>query len=337
METLSREKTVTGQMKHPEKRHIASMAAVLVALAVTACGGRAGREAQSADSAPALTAAEFSADSAYSYVARQVEFGPRVPGTPAHASCARWLEAELRRHGADSVIVQRFPDAVNIMGRYNPKAAERVLLAAHWDTRPWADAEPDESLHSRPIDGANDGGSGVGVLLEIARQLGRQHPGIGVDILFVDAEDGGNPGDDDSWCIGTQRWATDMPYGDSVPVPSAAIVLDMVGGTGARFHREALSTVQAPALVDRLWAIASAIGHGDTFVNEPGGALVDDHLYIYRAGIPAIDIVESRNAVTGTFPPTWHTLDDNLSAIDRAPLRAAGETVMTYIRNYPRK
>lgn len=326
------------KMKPISRRHIAAFAsAVFVGLGCSCTGGASGRGVHDASAAPALTAAEFSADSAYAYLARQVGFGPRVPGTAPHAACAAWLEAELRRHGADSVIVQRFPGVVNIMGRYNPDARQRILLAAHWDTRPWADAEDDSSLHSKPIDGANDGASGVGVLLEIARQLGSVRPESGVDILFVDAEDSGDSGDDTSWCVGTQRWAGDTPYGPESPAPAFAIVLDMVGGRGARFHREALSVSQAPSVVDRVWATAAAIGHGDIFVNEPGGALVDDHLFIYRAGIPAIDIVESRNEQTGSFPPTWHTLADNLSNIDRVPLRAAGETVMTLIRNFQKQ
>lgn len=301
------------------------------AIALTGCSGRNATSATT-ESAPAITAAEFSADSAYGYIARQVEFGPRVPGSAPHSECARWLAAELKRHGADTVITQRAPGIINIMGRYNPAATERILLAAHWDTRPWADAEDDPALHSRPIDGANDGASGVGVLLEIARQLGRERPGIGVDLLMLDAEDGGNEGENDSWCVGTQYWAQHTPYGNS-DAPRYAIVLDMVGGRGARFHREQMSTMQAPSVVDKVWATAASIGHGDTFVNQPGGALVDDHIYIYKAGIPAIDIVESRNEQTGSFPATWHTLADNIDNIDRAPLKAVGETVMTLIRN----
>lgn len=313
--------------------HYITMSIIALTASLTGCSGRAARDDAARDEAPTLQAAEFSADSAYGYIARQVAFGPRVPGSAAHGECARWLAGELTRHGADTVITQRAPGVVNIMGRYNPDAAERILLAAHWDTRPWADAESDETLHSRPIDGANDGASGVGVLLEIARQLHSERPAIGVDLLLVDAEDSGDSGDNESWCVGTQYWTQHTPY-DSSTAPRYAIVLDMVGGRGARFHREQMSTLQAPGIVDKVWATAAAIGHGDTFVNQPGGALVDDHIYIYKAGIPAIDIVESMNEQTGSFPPTWHTLDDNMSNIDRAPLRAVGETVMTLIRNH---
>lgn len=325
---------------------LSSILFALTAAACAACGNGKSAETAGAGSAATVEAAPFSADSAYAYIERQVAFGPRVPGTPGHAACAAWLESELRRHGADSVIVQRATvtrhdgkklDIANIMGRFNPQAEKRVLLAAHWDTRPWADAEADESLHSTPIPGANDGGSGVGVLLEIARQLGQKRPDIGVDLLMVDAEDSGTSGQEDpqggsSWCLGTQYWAEHTPY-TAADAPLYAIVLDMVGGAGARFHREVLSQRAVPSVVDKVWGLAARLGHGDTFVNEQGGAIVDDHLFIMNAGIPAIDIVESQSSATGSFPATWHTMADDMNSIDRAPLRAAGETVTTLIYN----
>ena len=328
-------------------KHMTALS-VLAALCLTACGsGSAGRASTSsdADSRTTVVAADFDADSAYAYVARQVAFGPRVPGMEGHAACGGWIASELKRHGADTVTVQRATvtrhdgtplQISNIMGRFNPEAPVRVLLAAHWDTRPWADAEADPALHGRPIPGANDGGSGVGVLLEVARQMGLKRPEIGVDLLMVDAEDSGVSGEEpdggSSWCLGTQYWAEHHPYTPGA-MPRYAVVLDMVGGTGARFHRETVSVQAAPWLVDKVWAMAAAIGHGATFVNEPGAPLVDDHVFINRAGIPAIDIVESRNDATGSFPPTWHTMADDMPAIDRRPLKAAGQTVTTLIYN----
>ncbi|MDE7471149.1 MAG: M28 family peptidase [Paramuribaculum sp.] len=291
--------------------------------------------------------AEFSADSAYSYVAAQVAMGPRVPTTQAHAACAAWIESELSRHGADTVVVQTStvtdpntgkPLPIrNIMGRFNPDAFERILLLAHYDTRPTADEEKDPALHNTPIPGANDGGSGVGVLLEIARQLGIHRPDKGVDLLFVDAEDLGISSDaengsdtEDTWCLGSQYWASNMPY-SAATMPDMAIVLDMVGGKGAKFHREQFSDAYASALVNRVWQTAARLGYADRFINSQGGPILDDHLPLLRAGIPTIDIVESRADATGSFPATWHTLSDDITNIDPASLKAAGHTVISLI------
>jgi len=327
---------------------LAAVALAMFAVALLpGCTGRSARGAEKTAETPSIEAAAFDADSAYAAVKAQVDMGPRVPGTESHARCGAWLVSELRRHGADTVVIQRGAmeggdgrqvDIMNITGRYNPEARERVLLVAHWDTRPVADAETDARLHNTPIPGANDGASGVGVLLEIARQLGKKRPSVGVDLLMVDAEDGGVSGDDytgdtsSTWCLGSQYWSANSPYGAD-NVPRWAIVLDMVGGIGARFNREALSLSQAPALVERVWATARAIGHGPRFAAEVGGPIIDDHLFISRAGIPAIDIVECRSAETGSFPATWHTLSDDMEHIDRASLLAAGQTVLTVIYN----
>ena len=184
-----------------------------------------------------------------------------------------------------------------------------------------------------PILGANDGGSGVGVLLEIARCLQERKPMIGVDILFVDAEDYGNSGDnEDTWCLGTQYWIKNLPYSPS-RMPQYGILLDMVGGKDAKFHREYVSQYVAPSIVDKVWTAAVASGYGDVFVNELGGSIVDDHVYVNQGGIPCIDIIETLNPQTMSFNPTWHTLDDNMSNIDRQSLKAVGQTVLNVIYN----
>lgn len=316
--------------------------AVLAMLA--ACSSaKADRNVAEAET-PAEAASTFSADSAYEYVARQVAFGPRVSGMPGHMQCADWLVAELERHGADTVTVQRGTvkrhdgtplEIANIMARFNPEAQKRVIIAAHYDTRPWADAEADAALHNSPIPGANDGASGAGVILELARQMGLKRPDIGVDLLLVDAEDSGISGAEEdesgsSWCLGTQYWAERQPY-TAYDRPLYGIVLDMVGGRGARFHREAISQQAVPSLVDRVWGLAARLGHGDVFVNEMGSPVLDDHLFLIQAGIPTIDIIENQNAATGTFPPYWHTMGDDMTQIDRATLRAVGETMATLI------
>ncbi len=289
-----------------------------------------------------VSQAEFNADSAYRNVKTQVDFGPRVPGMEGHDKCAKYLVSELKRYGVDTVIEQKTTVTAfngdklpinNIMGQINKGAVTRVLLLAHWDTRPWADAEKDKSKHTTPILGANDGGSGVGVLLEIARCLQERKPMIGVDILFVDAEDYGNSGDnEDTWCLGTQYWIKNLPYSPSRK-PQYGILLDMVGGKDAKFHREYVSQYVAPSIVDKVWTTAVASGYGDVFVNELGGSIVDDHVYVNQGGIPCIDIIETLNPQTMSFNPTWHTLDDNMSNIDRQSLKAVGQTVLNVIYN----
>lgn len=296
-----------------------------------------------ADNAPTTITPrmEFNADSAYCNVQAQVDFGPRVPGMDSHAKCARYLVNELKRFGADSIIEQKTTVTAfngdklpinNIMGQFNKDAVKRVLLLAHWDTRPWADAEADASKHSTPIDGANDGGSGVGVLLEIARCLGVEKPTIGVDILFVDAEDyGQSQGDDENtWCLGTQYWIKNLPYTPG-RIPEYGILLDMVGGKDAKFHREYASQYLAGHIVDKVWTMAVASGYGNVFVNEVGGSVMDDHVYVNQANIPCIDIIENNNPSTSSFNPTWHTLNDNMSNIDRQSLKAVGQTVLNLI------
>lgn len=286
---------------------------------------------------------EFNADSAYRNVEAQVNCGYRVPGTKGHACCAQYLVSELKRYGVDTVIEQKTTVTAfngdklpinNILGQFNKDAVRRVLLLAHWDTRPWADAEEDVSKHNTPIDGANDGGSGVGVLLEIARCLSIEKPKIGVEILFVDAEDYGqsNGDDENTWCLGTQYWIKKLPYAPE-RMPEYGILFDMVGGKDAKFHREYASQYLAGHIVDKVWAMAVASGYGDVFVNQVGGSVMDDHIYINQANIPCIDIIENNNPSTSSFNPTWHTLNDNMSNIDRNSLKAVGQTVLNVIYN----
>lgn len=286
----------------------------------------------------------FNADSAYTHIARQVSFGPRVPGSEGHAMCRNYIMGVLESIGVDTVIVQsavveafngdKLPIA-NIIARINSEKDRRVLLAAHWDTRPWADNDENEELRDKPILGANDGGSGVGVLLEIARNLVATRPSIGVDLFFFDAEDYGSResdgGDSDSWCLGSQYWEQHpVPYVDGRK-PAYGILLDMVGGRDARFYVEALSLYNAERATLKVWNEAKSIGHGDIFCSEIGGAVTDDHIILTRAGIPTTDIIELNNIGTQSFPPTWHTHNDNMEFIDCSSLRAVGETVLSVI------
>lgn len=305
----------------------------VIALALVSCGcSKPAATAAASASAEVADVPEFSADSAYANIAAQVAFGPRIARSDAHERCAAWLAAELQRHGADTLILQKaeldgFGPMTNILGRFNLKAPRRVLLLAHWDSRPTADEDPDPANRAKPIDGANDGASGVGVLLEIARLTGAQAPAVGVDILFVDAEDAGTEGDDLSWARGAQYYVRNLP-----PIlPDYAILLDMVGGRGATFPRETFSDIYARALTSRIWATAKKAGLANRFPDTTGGAVNDDHLPFLRAGIPAADIIETANPQTGSFNPTWHTLADNLDNIDRETLADVGRLVSTII------
>ena len=315
----------------------------MTALALAGCGS--GKASSSTDSStpseaePVAAEVTFDADSAYSYVARQVAFGPRVPNTDAHRQCGEWLVGELKRHGAD-VIEQRADlkafdgtnlKALNILGRFNPDAKSRLLLLAHWDCRPWADQDPDPANHKTPVDGANDGASGTGVLLEISRQLGAKAPDRGVDILFVDAEDWGTDGDDKSWAMGARHFVQNPPIAGYSP--DEAILLDMVGGKEAVFCREYFSEKSAPQLAAKLWSIAAQRGYSQMFPNRMGGAITDDHVQLIEAGIPAVDIIEYHPENESGFNPRWHTVSDNMEGISRETLKAVGEVVMQYIND----
>lgn len=316
----------------------------MILLMLAGCAGKASTETTVKEAAERAQRPEFNADSAYSYVAHQVAIGPRVPGTDEHKECSQYIELELARHGADTVWTQSATVTThtgatvpmrNIMAQFNASAPKRILIAAHYDTRPWADNDPDESRRDQPIAGANDGASGVGVILELARNIGALHPETGVDFLLTDVEDSGSSGEGNTeatWSLGTQYWADHSPYTPATR-PAFGIVLDMVGGRDARFHREYTSDRLARGIVDKVWGTAAKSPYADRFPNYTGGAIVDDHLYINGAGIPCIDIVECANASTGSFPPTWHTHDDNMENIDPATLKAVGETVMSVIYN----
>ena len=314
-----------------------------MALALVACGGKQAPKSVEQPQTPVVVPT-FDADSAYRYTAEQVAFGPRVPNSEAHHACGDWLEAELARFGAQ-VTAQRVTlraydgtplYARNIIGSYKPEQKKRVLLCAHWDSRPWADADPDPKNHRTPILGANDGASGVGVLLEVARQLQAQPAEIGIDIIFFDAEDYGTHADDDeptegiTWCLGSQYWAR-VPHTAGY-MARFGILLDMVGGKDARFHREGYSDYFAKHIVDKVWAAAHAGGNGQWFAHADGGVITDDHLPINQiARIPCIDII-GHYPETG-FAPTWHTMDDTMDNIDLAVLRAVGQTVLQVIYN----
>ncbi len=309
-----------------------------IALAFAGCGSKKATETTDVAQTQAVTVS-FDADSSYSYVARQVEFGPRVPNTEAHRRCGEWLVGELKSRGLN-VIEQRAQlkafdgtmlNALNIFAQFNPEKEERVLLLAHWDSRPWADQDPDPANHKTPVDGANDGASGVGVILEIARQLALNSHDKGVDVLFVDAEDWGTQGDEHSWAMGARYFMEHLPVENYVP--REAILLDMVGGKDAVFCREYFSEKAAPRLAQSLWGIAESLGYGSLFLNQFGGAITDDHVQLIEHGIPTVDIIEYHPEDETGFDPNWHTVNDTLDGIDKNTLQAVGETVLYYLIN----
>lgn len=311
------------------------------------CGNGTGRSTQSetidGTGARRVQPPSFNADSAYHYVASQVAFGPRVPNTESHRKAGRWL-AETLDGFADTLFTQETRvrayngtvlNIKNIIGEFQPEKRRRVLLFAHWDSRPYADYDPDPENHYSPIDGANDGASGVGVLLEIARLMSIQPPDIGVDIIFFDAEDYGrhrfsDRPDEDSWALGAQHWARNPHRPDYFA--SYGILLDMVGASNATFKREGYSMLYAPNIVRKVWETAQRLGYGHMFLNRDGGFITDDHYYVNKIrNIPSINIIHLDESTPHGFFPQWHTLQDNMDIIDPYSLKAVGETVVKVI------
>lgn len=288
---------------------------------------------------------DFNADSAYSYVDKQVSFGYRVPNTAEHVACGDYLVSELGRHGAQvqeqKMVVTAYNgtklNARNIIGSYGIDKKNRVLLFAHWDTRPYSDQDPNPDNHRKPLLGANDGASGVGVLLEIARVLQSKNPEVGVDIIFFDAEDYGTPefeksneATDHTWCLGSRYWA-ENPH---VPNYKAkfGILLDMVGAEGATFYKEYFSLKYAKNIVEKLWNVAGQLNNGRYFIGKDGGATVDDHIPVNEIRrIPSINIVHYDKDSDNSFFHSWHTQKDDMSNISKETLKAVGQTVLEVI------
>jgi len=290
---------------------------------------------------------EFNADSAYFYIDKQVKFGPRIPNSQAHLDAASYLIDHFRKCGA-LIVEQKFVatsfdnqklNLRNIIASFHPDASKRILLAAHWDTRPFADKDPDRK--NAPFDGANDGASGVGVLMEIARVLGRQDSlAVGVDIILFDGEDWGEPDGTERdislpeeleswWCLGSQYWAKNKHKKNYSA--SFGILLDMVGARRAQFYREGVSMEYAPKIVDKVWTTAHGLGYSDYFVKENVPAITDDHLFVNQlARIPMINVVPYR-AGTGFFGEYHHTRGDNMTLINKETLKAVGSTLLHVI------
>lgn len=321
-------------------KKMTTLALATIMLATASCGaGSSATQDTAADNGTTqeVAAPQFNADSAYAFTAAQCSYGPRVPGTDAHKRCGDMIVSKLQSW-ADSVIVQEAPvttfdgkhlTARNIVAQFNPQAEGRILLLAHWDCRPWADQDEDPAMHSSPVMGANDAASGTAVLMEIARLLKGNKTEMGIDILLVDVEDWGTENDEDSWALGTQYWARN-PHVNGYKA-NYGILLDMVGARGAQFAPEYYSLQHAQSVVQRVWDVARSSGYTSFFKNEGGGGVTDDHVAVNQAGIPCIDIIDLRQGSEHGFFDGWHTSHDTMDNIDRATLKAVGQTIVNLI------
>lgn len=292
-----------------------------VVLTVLACQARAGAGSG---------AKEFNGQTAFGYVQQQMAFGPRVPNTPGHQRTGDWLEAELRLR-ADSVVVQAFTQRTsggvtlrlrNFFARFRPQATDRVLFVAHWDTRPKADKSANLGQQQLPVPGANDGASGVALLLGVADVLKARAPTIGVDLLFVDGEDWGDFSDTTETLLGSRYFATHLPPGYSTLF---AVVFDMVGDKDLQIPQEGYSVSRAPEVVQRVWETAKRLGYERVFVLSAGEALTDDHVPLQQAGIRAINVIDF------TFP-YHHTTEDTIDKVSAASLQIVGDVAIALVR-----
>ena len=297
---------------------------------VLACQARAG-----GSTGRAVNTHEFKGPTAFTYLEKQMSFGPRIPNTPGHRQTGDWLLAELRAR-ADTVIVQEIHHVTrkgdtlrlrNFFARFQPQASERVLFLAHWDTRPTADQSMNVAQQRMPVPGASDGASGVAVLLGVADALKAKPPTVGVDLLFTDGEDYGK--DWDEWqvpesdvLIGSKWFAAHQPPGYQ---PLYAVLFDMVGDKDLQVYEEGNSVSFAPEVVQRVWRIAADIGYGKHFIGNLRHTLTDDHVALQKAGIHAIDVVDFDY-------PYWHTTEDTIDKVSAESLQIVGDVAVALVR-----
>ena len=322
---------------------------LMAAGVLAACGG--GKQTSAAEEEQQAVQQVFEADSAFLYCAAQCDFGPRAMNIDGHERCKEWIIGKFREMGCtvqtqtadlkgwDGTMLH----STNIIASVNPDVRQRLIICAHWDSRPWADNDPDSTKWRTPIIAANDAASGVAVMLELARVLSSDTSFVdGVDFVCFDAEDYGSPqwsndSDEDSWALGAQYFARNLStlsvgQGSEPATWTGAILLDMVGGQGARFCQEGFSKHYAATLMDDVWQAARQAGYGSFFPLEDGGTITDDHKPLNEAGLPAIDIIpyypECEQSV---FGPTWHTVNDDMQHIDKNTLKAVGQTLIQYL------
>lgn len=297
---------------------------------------------------------QFDSDSAYAFCATQCDFGPRVMNSEAHERCSAWIQQKFQQYGYqvemqkadlkgyDGTILK----STNIIAKQpianSQQPTARIFICAHWDSRPWADNDPDSTNWRKPVMAANDGASGVAVMLELARLIQQNDSlNITVDFICFDAEDWGIPQWDetgngaDSWALGSQYWAKTLTANPSTQNYSYAILLDMVGGQGAKFYQESYSLQKASAIVEKVWRAANVAGYGSFFPMKEGVGVTDDHLPVNDvANIPCIDIINYYpDCPQGSFGPTWHSIYDDMQHIDKNTLQAVGQTLVQLIYN----
>lgn len=319
--------------------------AVVLACSCASCKNAAKSAASAEPDTVALVGPAFSADSAYAFAEKQCSFGERTMNSKAHDLCGEWIASKFAEYGLkvekqDAELTGWDGTKLrsrNIMARLHPERTTRLLLCAHWDSRPWADNDPDSTNWHKPVMAANDGASGVAVMLELARILSNDTTvKVGVDFVCFDAEDYGTPqwatapDDGDTWALGAQYWAEHLPNGYEARY---GVLLDMVGGEGAHFYQEGVSKQYAGEIVNKVWNTASQIGYGSFFPMKDGGMITDDHVPVNeKAGIPCIDIIAFYpDCQQSSFGPTWHTVSDTMEHIDPNVLKAVGQTMVQVI------
>ena len=308
------------------------MLVILVVYLLAACSGDAkqGSAAQRADSAGA-TSTGFSGNAAYNYAKAQVDFGPRVPGTPAAKQAGDWIIRQMRAR-ADTVIVQSFTYTTadgkklplrNILARFRPELPERVLYLTHWDSRPISESAATEAEKKMPVPGANDGASGVGMFVALGDLLKKTKPNVGVDLLFTDGEDYGAFGPPQvDVLIGAKYFANHLPSPGYKPL--YGVLWDMIGDKDLRIPYEMISFQQAPEVVSRVWQTAADLGYGDIFVQESGGEVTDDHVPLLQSGLRVIDVIDL------TYPP-HHTPQDTMDKISAKSLAVVGDVAAALV------
>jgi len=314
-------------MPHPRQVFLAALCACGLTF-ITGCSPAAQNHTQSSADVQAFKAAR-----AYELLKKQVDFGPRVPGTEAHDACAKFIETSLKPY-ADKVAVQDFERTVrgkpvhlkNIVAHFNAGASKWVLLAAHWDSRPTADCEVTAGKKKQAIPGANDGASGVAVLLELARVFASHKPEVGVVMVFFDGEDYGRTSSD--MFLGSARFASDLAKNagiDGKPINiDYGILLDMVGDKDLKIYQETISLKAAPKVVEKVWTTAKDLGYGRIFMPEAKYSISDDHIPLIRAGVKCIDVIDFE------YGP-WHTLDDTPDKCSPESLKAVGEVTAAVV------
>ncbi len=328
---------------------VLAVVSFVVCSTLGACGSD--KYAVTFDEDPRLMRISFDADSAWAFTEKQCSFGPRTMNSEAHDECGKWIEEKFAEYGLE-VDTQRAKltawdgttlSATNIIARLEPSKEQRILICAHWDSRAWADNDENEKNHHTPIMAANDGASGVGVMIELARVVSRDSLSVGVDFVCFDAEDYGVPQwaededyEGDSWALGAQYWAEQYAKSDEKAKYEFGILLDMVGGEGARFYKERMSEKFAPRVLKRVWQAAHSAGYGSVFPMSVGSYVNDDHLPVNEvAGIPCIDIIPYYpDCPQSSFGPTWHTVDDTMDHISKSTLKAVGQTVARLLAEY---